>query len=1022
MRKILLSLFCVLTMSLTSMAATTTLFHESFGDNSNSARDWSDSYSVKSGEQSVFQDIAYSLTNIKQSKNTVGQVKSGLTQSGTSQDAVFIAGPFRLEKTQNVALSYYWKASSIKDTYYTNIYYSTDGGLNYSEIQNSAIGKTTFVEVKVDVPDTALTDNTFFKIVFKTSNTSAIIDEFDLQGELKEPDTPVNPDQVNIPIISPAGGTITVDTEISISCPTEDATILYAFNDGNFDTYTVPFTISESVTVKAKAIREGMTDSEVATAEFVINNSGSETSSETFRIADTIDVNKEYIIYGYSPSVNAGYLMGDFSRSGSNNYGFFNAIKGDNSNFSLTDNIITINNAKPVIVKFEKADDSSFYIIAGDNYISANTANSNGCLYGTKNETNGKATVNFDTDKQASINFTTGKKTNFRFNGTSGQERFTCYSSGQQLVKLYERITEVEPSTPADIDLKFVASAPSVFVDDSEAKVAEAIEVTVAEGFNVSDLTWSSSNTEVADFVGGKLKINKAGTTVITASFDGNEKWNAASVMCTLNVIKHTTTLSFSKPEITLNNNATEEEVKAATPTLSADGMFDLGNAAITWSSSNENLVIVIDGELAIDDSSTGEAIITASFTGNEAWSDAEASYKVTVVNPTIQPTEKKDPAFDFIEGPLRLVVEEDITDLRQYLVAAEGFDKGKVEWKSTKPEICDVEEGIAYPYKVGTAIIYARFAGDETWKEAETNCKIIVIGNNVETTTSTVTFDFTIGNQIQPGYENSITKSYVSTLSNSPQIFTADFNTNSGDDGEMSYVENKGWQFSSASEESSYHIYINSKEFDSKPYFMKGIRFETDFDTDLQAVTIKANNESAETDIDNYEWTGEAAYMSFEVQTLGPGFIINKIFVTFEHDVIEKPDFKRVLENGEAKVYITHPLDDHTIMHRITTMDPVSGKKRVATEYTEYTRETPITVLENQVVETYAVHPHGMTSETNSMDHTLFNHIITGIDNIDEETGNDVRYFNLQGAEVNDPDKGVYIRVKDGKAAKVRL
>lgn len=45
------------------------------------------------------------------------------------------------------------------------------------------------------------------------------------------------------------------------------------------------------------------------------------------------------------------------------------------------------------------------------------------------------------------------------------------------------------------------------------------------------------------------------------------------------------------------------------------------------------------------------------------------------------------------------------------------------------------------------------------------------------------------------------------------------------------------------------------------------------------------------------------------------------------------------------------------------------------------------------------------------------------GIDNIEEDsTSTEERYFNLQGTEVKNPANGIFIRVKNGKAAKVAL
>ena len=63
-------------------------------------------------------------------------------------------------------------------------------------------------------------------------------------------------------------------TQVTLSCSTSDATIRYTTNGSeptsSSTQYTVPFTVSTSCTVKAKAFKSGYTDSETATANFVI--------------------------------------------------------------------------------------------------------------------------------------------------------------------------------------------------------------------------------------------------------------------------------------------------------------------------------------------------------------------------------------------------------------------------------------------------------------------------------------------------------------------------------------------------------------------------------------------------------------------------------------------------------------------------------------------------------------------------------------------------------------------------------
>ena len=80
------------------------------------------------------------------------------------------------------------------------------------------------------------------------------------------------------PVISPNGGTFSSSQTVEISCATEGADIYYTL-DGTTPTtqserYSESFTISESTTVKAIAVKADMEDSEVVTATFTKRHSG----------------------------------------------------------------------------------------------------------------------------------------------------------------------------------------------------------------------------------------------------------------------------------------------------------------------------------------------------------------------------------------------------------------------------------------------------------------------------------------------------------------------------------------------------------------------------------------------------------------------------------------------------------------------------------------------------------------------------------------------------------------------------
>lgn len=94
---------------------------------------------------------------------------------------------------------------------------------------------------------------------------------------------------VATPTFSPAAGEVTSGTEVAISCSTSGATIHYTVDGtdptSSSATYSSPIAITATTTIKAIAVKDGMADSEVATAQYtiagVIDYSVIETSNVT---------------------------------------------------------------------------------------------------------------------------------------------------------------------------------------------------------------------------------------------------------------------------------------------------------------------------------------------------------------------------------------------------------------------------------------------------------------------------------------------------------------------------------------------------------------------------------------------------------------------------------------------------------------------------------------------------------------------------------------------------------------------
>ena len=139
-------------------------------------------------------------------------------------------------------------------------------------------------------------------------------------------------------------------------------------------------------------------------------------------------------------------------------------------------------------------------------------------------------------------------------------------------------------------------------------------------------LSYTSSNTKVAtvDASTGAVTLVSAGETTITASFAGNDNYNAANDSYTLTVAKAdavNSDLSFASATAT----ATYGDATVTSPTLNNPHQLPL-----TWSSSNEGVATVnTSGVVTIV--GAGETVISAAFAGNDTYGANAISYTLTV-------------------------------------------------------------------------------------------------------------------------------------------------------------------------------------------------------------------------------------------------------------------------------------------------------------------------------------------------------------------------------------------------------
>ena len=139
---------------------------------------------------------------------------------------------------------------------------------------------------------------------------------------------------VATPEFNPGTGTYSSTQNVTITCATQGATILYSTDGENFTEYTAPISVSETSTLYAKATKDGYNDSEVASATYTFMQPGSDVYVLVTSSAQLIEGN-EYVIVAATDNHDRA-LGAISSSSGEPALGFTNVA--DHSTITLTEN------------------------------------------------------------------------------------------------------------------------------------------------------------------------------------------------------------------------------------------------------------------------------------------------------------------------------------------------------------------------------------------------------------------------------------------------------------------------------------------------------------------------------------------------------------------------------------------------------------------------------------------------------------------------------------------------------------
>ena len=238
-------------------------------------------YSIDNGTSWSTYSEPFTLTET--TTVTAKATKSGLDDSQTTSKTFTKVTPMTvaqaieaLDESSPISGAYVQGIVSQVDSYnpsYNSItYWISDDGTTTSSQLEVYSGKGLNGAGFASIDDIEVGASVVISGTLKIYNST--IYEFDANSQLMSYTAPAVTTCAN-PTFSPAAGTYTSAQSVEIICTTEGATIYYT-TDGSDPTtsssvYSAAITVNSDMTIKAIAVKEGLTNSEIVSAEYVID-------------------------------------------------------------------------------------------------------------------------------------------------------------------------------------------------------------------------------------------------------------------------------------------------------------------------------------------------------------------------------------------------------------------------------------------------------------------------------------------------------------------------------------------------------------------------------------------------------------------------------------------------------------------------------------------------------------------------------------------------------------------------------
>ncbi len=266
----------------------------------------------------------------------------------------------------------------------------------------------------------------------------------------------------------------------------------------------------------------------------------------------------------------------------------------------------------------------------------------------------------------------------------------------------------------ASYDLNVTEKIPhglAYAVTEVEKLTTDAAFTNTLTNGNSLAVSYSSSATGVATVNSstGEVTIKGAGETTITATFAGDEDYEAGNASYTLTVSKATPTLAFASA------NATGREGKP----FAGNALSNPASLTVAYSSSDEDVATVDEetGEISIV--AGGTTTITASFAGNDTYLAANPSYTLKV-----------------LFAPTFTLSDQSVNYGKTYTVDEGDITGGAITVTSGNTAIATVDGLVITSAAVGAVEITVSTAEDETYDAGSATFNLTVNAPTGKTST----------------------------------------------------------------------------------------------------------------------------------------------------------------------------------------------------------------------------------------------------------------------------------------------